>query len=156
MVRRRYVVVEPDSADSRPKPPRRNWLIRATGAGRKAQEIWRPLFSTIEKRWEARFGKDKVGQLWESLWEVIRQIELELPDCLPILGYELFSKGPDQKHRAPAVREDDTTSRPRLSALLSRARLAFAIEFERESDLSPPVRSRKVRSPTKHRGERRS
>ena len=145
MVRWRYVVVEPDSADSRPKPPRRDWLIRATAAGRKAQEIWRPLFSTIEKRWEARFGKDKVGQLWESLCEVIRQIELELPDCLPILEYGLFSKGPDQKQRAPAVREDDTASRPHLSALLSRTLLAFAIEFERESDLSLAISANVVR-----------
>ncbi len=131
-----YVVVEPDPADTRPKPPLRDWLISATPAGRKAQEIWGPLFSTIEKRWEARFGWDKVDELRESLWAVARQIEVELPDCLPILGYGLFSGGPDQKRRAPSVRKEQAASPPHLSALLSRTLLAFAIEFERESDLS--------------------
>lgn len=76
---------------------------------------------------------------------MIRQIELELPDCLPILEYGLFSKGPDQKQRAPAVREDDTAPLPHLSALLSRTLLAFAIEFERESDLSLAISANVVR-----------
>ncbi len=66
-----YVVVEPDPADKRPKPPRSDWLIRATPVGRKAQEIWRPLFGVIEKRWQARFGNDKIDQLRESLWALI-------------------------------------------------------------------------------------
>jgi DNA-binding MarR family transcriptional regulator len=51
-----YIVIEPDPADRRPKPPRSDWLIRPTPAGRKAQEVWRPLFSTVEKRWEQRFS----------------------------------------------------------------------------------------------------
>lgn len=38
-----YIVVEPDPADSRPKPPRSDWVVRATPAGRKVQQVWRPL-----------------------------------------------------------------------------------------------------------------
>jgi DNA-binding MarR family transcriptional regulator len=139
-----YVAVEPDPADSRPKPPRRDWLIRAT-PGRNAQEIWRPLFGTIEKRWQARFGKDEVGKLRESLWEVISQIEIELPDCLPILGYGLFSKGPDREQRAVVRCEDEGESRLPLSALLSRVLLAFAIEFEHDSVLSLAISANLVR-----------
>jgi hypothetical protein len=44
-----YIVVQSDPADKRPRPPRRDWLIRPTRAGQKAQEIWRPLFATIER-----------------------------------------------------------------------------------------------------------
>jgi DNA-binding MarR family transcriptional regulator len=130
-----YIVVKPDPADTRSKPPRRDWVIRATPAGIKAQEVWRPLFATIERRWQARFGNDEINQLRHSLWALISQIKVELPDCLPILGYGLFSKGPDREQGAPAVHEDDAGSLP-LSALLSRLLLAFALEFERESDLS--------------------
>jgi DNA-binding MarR family transcriptional regulator len=131
-----YVVVKPDPADTRLRPPRGDWVIRATPAGLKAQEIWRPLFGTIERRWRARFGNNETNQLRESLWALISQIKVELPNCLPILGYGLFSQGPNREQGAPAGREDDSGSRLPLSALLSRLLLAFAIEFERESDLS--------------------
>jgi DNA-binding MarR family transcriptional regulator len=131
-----YITIEPDPADSRPKPPLKDWVIRATSKGRKAQEVWRPLFGVIEERWQARFGKDEIHQLRESLWALIRQIGVELPDCLPILGYGLFSRGPDPERRAPAAGEDNVGASLPLSALLSRALLAFALEFEHESDLS--------------------
>jgi hypothetical protein len=58
-------------------------MIRATPAGRKAQEVWRPLFGTIERRWQARFGKREVHQLRESLWALISKTNVELPDSLP-------------------------------------------------------------------------
>src|SRR5271154_1519236 len=32
-------------------------LIRATPQGRQAQEIWRPLFTEIEQRWQERLGR---------------------------------------------------------------------------------------------------
>jgi DNA-binding MarR family transcriptional regulator len=131
-----YVLVEPNPADTRPKPPRRDWVIRATPVGRKAQEIWRPLFGTIEERWKVCFGADEMGRLRDALWTVVGQFNVELPDCHPILGYGLFSRGPDLDQPAAAGRKDDGGSRLPLSALLSRVLLAFAIEFERESDLS--------------------
>jgi hypothetical protein len=43
MLRWKYIRVESDPADSRPKPPRSDWVIPATRAGRQAQEVWRPL-----------------------------------------------------------------------------------------------------------------
>ena len=93
-----YITVEPDPADGS-KPPRSRWLIRVTPAGRKAQEVWQPLFATIENRWKDRFGKDEIGQLRESLGLLIRQVDLNLPGCLPILGYALLSTRLD---RVPA------------------------------------------------------
>jgi DNA-binding MarR family transcriptional regulator len=141
-----YVVVAPDPADSLPRPPRSRWVIRATAKGRIAQEGWRPLFGAIEKRWQARFGKDEIAQLRKSLSALISQIDVELPDCLPILGYGLFSRGPDHERRAQAGRKKDNIgSGLPLSALLSRVLLAFAIEFERESDLSLAISANVVR-----------
>lgn len=141
-----YIAVAPDPADSRPKPPLKDWVIRATSKGRKAQEVWRPLFGVIEERWQVRFGKDEIGRLRESLLALVRQIDVELPDCLPILGYGLFSRGPAPERRASAGREASVGARLPLSALLSRALLAFALEFERESDLSLAVCANVVRA----------
>lgn len=132
-----YVIVAPDPDDKRPKPPHSDWVIRATPAGRKAQEIWRPLFGAIEERWRARFGTEAIDELRAALAAVLGQIDLELPECLPILGYGLWSSDRRQARRTPAASENPRRSDGLpLSALLSRALLAFAIEFENESDVS--------------------
>jgi DNA-binding MarR family transcriptional regulator len=140
-----YIVVEPDPADRRSRPPRSDWVIRATPAGRKAQEVWRPLFGVIEKRWQERFGKGEIDQLRESLGALVSRIDVDLPDCLPILGHGLFSRGPDATRRTAGGRGDRLDSRLPLSALLSRVLLLFAIEFERESDLSLAISANLVR-----------
>jgi DNA-binding MarR family transcriptional regulator len=140
-----YVVVEPSPADNRPRPPRSAWVIRATSKGRQAQAVWRPLFGAIEERWQERFGNDEIDQLRESLWALISRFDVELPDCLPILGYGLFSKGPAHERAAPAVRESNIGARLPLPSLLSKVLLAFAVEFERESDLSLAISANVVR-----------
>jgi DNA-binding MarR family transcriptional regulator len=139
-----YVVIEPDPADKRPKPPRSQWLIRPTAAGRKAQEVWRPLFDGIEKRWQERFGNDEIGKLRESLQHILSQIGLDLPDCLPILGYGLFSRLPDRKPQSAGRSAGGRTRFP-LSALLSQVLLTFALEFERQSDLSLAISANVLR-----------
>ncbi len=115
-------------------------VIRATPKGLKAREVWEPLFGEIEKRWRERFGKDRIDRLREALSALIRKIGVELPDCLPILGYGLFSRAPDPERRGDHVAPDLP-----LPALLSRVLLAFAIEFERESDLSLAICANVVR-----------
>ena len=134
MERLGYVFIEPNPTDSRPKPPRSAWLIRPTAAGRKAQEIWRPLFAVIEDRWHQRFGKSEIAQLRKSLWGLIDQLDLDLPDCLPILAHGLFSNGRADERQEPAERGHDRASSLTLPALLSK--LVFAIEFEGESTVS--------------------
>jgi DNA-binding MarR family transcriptional regulator len=127
-----YVVVEPDSGKRR-----RNWLIRGTPNGLRSQEIWRPLFAEIEERWNTRFGKETIALLRESLQKLITQIDTELPDCLPMLRYGLFSKALERKPgRTASPKKEDHLA---LSALLSRVLFAFAIEFECFSDLSVAI-----------------
>jgi DNA-binding MarR family transcriptional regulator len=126
-------------------PPRRDSLIRATQAGREAQKIWRPMFGEIEKRWEKRFGKKAASELRESLSELIAQFNLDLPDCLPILGYGLFSGREYRKSQTPAGPNRGELSSLPLSALLSKVLLAFAIAFERDSELSLAISANVIR-----------
>lgn len=145
MERWRYITVEPDPADPRSKPPLSDWVIRATPVGRRAQEVWRPLFGVIEERWRQRFGKDEIGQLRKSLMALIAQIDVDLPDCLPILEYGLFSRALDRKRRKATERRVDSSTRLPLSALLSKVLLAFALQFEHDSDLSLAISTNVVR-----------
>jgi len=143
-----YIVLEPDPADRRSKRSLPDAVVRPTPKGRKAQEVWRPLFGVIEQRWQERFGKQEIDQLREALWAVASQLDGELPDCLPILGDGLFSRGRhpgddrylattgDGERRTPAGHADDIGFRLPLFALLSRVLLAFALDFERESNVS--------------------
>jgi DNA-binding MarR family transcriptional regulator len=136
-----YVVIASDPAGGRGKPRRSQWVIRATPKGRMAQQVWRPLFSVIEDRWQERFGKDVIGRLRESVGALAGQMDAGLPDCMPILGYGLVSIPPEKKRRTQAKRENESPSSLSLPvlplpALLSRVLLAFAVEFERESEVS--------------------
>jgi DNA-binding MarR family transcriptional regulator len=135
-----YVVVEPNPADTRSKPPRSSWLIRTTPAGRKAQEVWRPLFEMIEKRWQERFGHREIAALKKSLHEILLQLDPALPDCLPILGYglctTLATNTPVRKQTRPAPSPDAGNTDLPLPVLLAKPLLAFALEFEAESELS--------------------
>jgi hypothetical protein len=120
-------------------------VVRPTSAGLKAQAVWRPLAAIIEKRWHERFGTKEINHLRESLRAVARQLDVELPDGLPILGYGLFSREPDQAY--PASAEPKTGGAPisSLPALLSKVLLAFAIDFEGNSELSLAISANVLR-----------
>jgi hypothetical protein len=100
MVRWGYVSVEPGDT----KAPRSKWSIRPTPAGRSAQEIWRPLFAIIEGRWRQRFGEAEMAHLRKSLEALIDQVDIDLPDCLPILGYGLYSQLENPSFGSPVTR----------------------------------------------------
>ena len=116
-----YLVVKP------------NAMVIPTPGGRKAMEIWRTLDCLIEKRWRERFGQDTIDHLREPLVTIVSQMEDALPDGLPILGHGLFSKGPED---AQSASTDAATISLPLASLLAKVLLCFAIEFERESEVS--------------------
>jgi DNA-binding MarR family transcriptional regulator len=136
-----YVAVEPDPADSRPKPPRRDWIVRPSSAGHRAQQVWRPLAGVIENRWQERFGEDEIGMLQSSLQALVSQLDVGLPRYLPMGG----TAGGHLEGQVPAGAEDDIASRLDLSVLLARALLAFTIDFERESALSLAISANALR-----------
>ncbi len=128
-----YVFFEPDPADSRPRPPLSALIVRATAKGRFAAELWAALIPVVEDRWRKRFGGDMVDELRSALAAVASQLDVELPDCLPILKYGLVSEG--HKAQSSTSMPTDVSYLP-LPALLARVLLAFALEFERQSDVS--------------------
>jgi predicted transcriptional regulator len=92
--------------------------------------VWRPLHRAIEARWEERFDKDIIGNLREELSTLVSQLDPAMPDCMPILGYGLWSK-----RNVKTQVQVDETALP-FYTLLSRPLLAFAEEFETHSPLS--------------------
>jgi DNA-binding MarR family transcriptional regulator len=132
-----YIVVAPDPADSRSKPPAADWIVRATPAGQRAQEVWRPLFGEIEERWRTRFGAAEVSQLKDALHAVVSQVDEELPDCLPILGYGLLSDNLLRtKRNRPGEHSESKDAPLSLASSLAKTLLAFTRDFEREAGLS--------------------
>jgi DNA-binding MarR family transcriptional regulator len=121
-----YLIVEPGPAATPARPPQSAWLVRPTTAGRRAKQVWEPLVGLVEDRWRARFGHEQIEQLRMSLRGIVGQLEVELPDYLPV-GEPLLG---------PRSAPDDAASDSTLPALLSKVLLAFALDFERDSDLS--------------------
>jgi DNA-binding MarR family transcriptional regulator len=111
--------------------------VSATPAGQRARESWQPLFGEIEQRWRTRFGEAEVGHLKGALQAVVSQLDEELPDCLPILGYGLLSDNIlGAKRRAPAGHNESKDAPLSLAALLAKTLLAFTRDFEGEAGLS--------------------
>src|SRR5579871_1179275 len=90
----------------------------------------------IEQRWQQRFGAGAIEQLRAFLSALVGQFDANLPDCLPILGYGLVTRASFCDHPVPPGHPPDDVAPLPLSALLARALVAFAIEFECEADVS--------------------
>jgi hypothetical protein len=86
-----YVKVGPDLADGRRAPPRRDWIVRPTRAGRRAQEMWEPLAGIIEDRWRARFGGPAITAMRDALLAPDTQAGAGLPRYLPLVKHEMFA-----------------------------------------------------------------
>ena len=69
-----------------------NGIVRFTAAGGKANAVWGSLVGEIEERWERRFGARTIDELRQALEGIVSRLDADLPDCLPIVGYGLFSK----------------------------------------------------------------
>ena len=140
-----YVVIDKDAAEGASSRPSSGWVVRPTPGGRKALESWRPLTGVIENRWRERFGCGLIDPLRESLRVLVSKLDAVVPDCLPILEYDLLSKCPDHGPRTPAETCGSGSSEDTLPVLLSKLLLAFAIEFERESGLSLAISANVLR-----------
>ncbi len=137
-----YITIDGTSRKIHNGRPGPDAVLRATVAGLRAREVWLPLPGLIEQRWRERFGAGQVDRLRESLVTVASQLDPGLPDCLPVLGAALLSRGPDPA--LPSAGHVDPARLP-LSALLSRVLLAFALEYEREAGLSLAISANVLR-----------
>lgn len=129
--------------------PRAARILRLTEQGRRAREAGQSMLAQVEERWRTRFGADRLDPLRSSLEALVRQLALELPHYP--MGYGMADHsmtggrhvpekpGPPRipahgQDWSPVLREggDPLTGLP-LSALLSQAVVAFAIDYEREA-----------------------
>ena len=138
-----YITIDGTARKAHNGGPGRNAVLRATAAGLRARETWRPLPGFIEQRWRERLGADQLSRLRDPLTSMVSRLDPGLPDCLPILGAALLSQGPDP--RLPPRPDGTAPEALPLSALLSRVLLAFALEYEREAGLSLAVAANVLR-----------
>jgi hypothetical protein len=103
---------------------RSGWKVLLTEKGRKAGEIWPPLFGEMERRWQERFGEDVIAKLRGGLEEMVGQLDVELAEGLP--------SGGETTQAYPARTADHTGPLP-LPVLLSQALFAFTLDFDRLS-----------------------
>ena len=132
-----YLDVDPPPSAGGPKKPRLTAVLRPTRWGVRAQDEWRPLPAVVEERWQSRFGAGAMAGLRASLAGLARG---DLPDCLPILGYGMFSRGP-----GPGADGDATGRELPFYTLLSRVLLAFALEYEAEAEVSLAISANLLR-----------
>ena len=137
-----YITIDGTARKIHKGRPGPDAVLRATAAGLRAREVWLPLPGLIEQRWRERFGSGQVDRLRESLVTVASQLDPGLPDCLPILGAALLSRGPDIA--LPPAGHVDLAGLP-LSALLSRVLLSFALEYENEAGSSLAISANVLR-----------
>jgi DNA-binding MarR family transcriptional regulator len=105
-------------------------VVQATAKGRAARAVWAALFAEIEQRWDERFGREAVDELRDALRSLIREFSVQLPDCLPILGYGLKSS-----HKRYEPVDENLDALP-LAALLAKVLFAFTYQFERQTNIS--------------------
>jgi methyltransferase (TIGR00027 family) len=138
-----YVTYSPDPGHG--KKPGSDAVLRLTISGREARETWRGLDEIVEGRWRDRFGDGAVAASRSALAGVTGMLDPGLPDCLPILGYGLWSRCDDSDPGDPGALDPGALGVLPLWALLSKPLLAFAVEFERESDVSLAISANVLR-----------
>ena len=138
-----YITIDGTARKVHDSRPGSGAVLRATVAGLRARETWRPLPALIEQRWRERFGTEQLSRLRGPLASMVGLLDPGLPDCLPILGAALLSAGPDP--RLPPRPDGTAPEVMPLPALLSRVLLSFAVEYEREAGLSLAVAANVLR-----------
>ena len=121
--------------------PRSARVVRLTPAGRRAQRIWEPLAEAITARWGTRFGEDNVAGLRSALAALVAELGVGAPDFVPITELAGDMRAGVATARAPSASSRDVS----LPALLSKPLVAFAVELERTTGLSPVLSANVVR-----------
>ncbi|MGO9964881.1 MAG: hypothetical protein ACLPUG_15835 [Acidimicrobiales bacterium] len=140
-----YVTVAPAPEDGAPGSPRPDLVVRPTRAGRRAQEIWRPLAAEIERRWVERFGPEQIRSLRTQLASLVDRFDIELPPYLPVVAIHMFAGVEKLNGRMPKVPGAGPDAPPDLSVLLAKVLLMFTVDFEAGSNLSLPTSANALR-----------
>jgi hypothetical protein len=151
-----YISVDPGPGSPRYKARHDDLVLRATSRGLQARGAWQPLTGVIEQRWRERFGAAEIDRLRAALQQLATRLGPWLPDCLPILGFGLYSRGkgpredryqggePAYERGGERGRGEDVSALA-LPWLLARVLLALAMDYERESRISLAVAANLLR-----------
>ncbi len=142
-----YLQLAPDPADSRPSPPRRDWVVQLTRHGTAAAQVLRPLAAEIGERWRDRLGAARFGTLRNALASLADLGGVGGPGRLPYLPVSgVYRADPGTLAAAAAqaaARWPGGAPGPGpgldLPGLLSAVLLGWRLEYEREAGLSLPV-----------------
>jgi hypothetical protein len=149
-----YLRVDPGKDTPEYKARHDGLVLRATKRGLHAREVWQPLTAVIEQRWRERFDAAEIDRLRAALQELAGKLVPWLPDCLPILGYGLYSRGGgpgDDRYQGARLAADQDGEQSEDSAalalpwLLARVLLALAIHYERQSRISIAIAANLLR-----------
>jgi hypothetical protein len=149
-----YITVDPGKGSPEYKARKDGLVLRATRRGLHARQVWQPLTAVIEERWRERFDAADLDRLRDGLQQLTARLGPWLPDCLPILGYGLYSRGggpgDDRYLRARLASDHDgehseDSSALALPWLLARVLLALAIHYERQSRISIAIAANLLR-----------
>jgi hypothetical protein len=115
-------------------------VLRTTTAGAAAQKLWEPTVRDVEERWVKRFGAGEVDALRSALVAIHDQLGMAMPRYLPVLSARGLFAAP-----VVALREHHPQSERELPALMSRALLAYTMDYELSSAVSLPIAANVLR-----------
>jgi DNA-binding MarR family transcriptional regulator len=124
LVRWGYVVHHADPNDSRPKPPRADWVVLPTTNGRRWHDAFTEVIAEIERGWEKR-DPDAVAAVRECLAGELASAPPTRPQFLPFLARD---------HRTPVIEPEPAETEP-LCLLSSMSRVLLAQAYLIEPDL---------------------
>jgi hypothetical protein len=114
--------------------------LQLTLRGADAASRWKSLQTAAEEKWCARVGMEPVRELREALKNIVAVLPLEHPHYPASYGAAdaSITGGNGQDWKAVPRGQQDTVSDLPLSALVSQAIVAFAMDYE---ELSPVAHS---------------
>jgi hypothetical protein len=115
-------------------------VLRTTAAGSVASEQWAQSADAVEQRWDRRFGSREVDDLRGSLVAIHDQLGVAMPRYLPVLSARGLFAAP-----VVALGERDGRSERDLPTLLSRALLAYTLDYEDGAPVSLPIAANVLR-----------
>ena len=112
--------------------------VRLTTRGSDIAARWKSLQSAAEEAWQAQIGLDRTARLRQALEKTVSALPLEHPHYPASYGAADASiTGGNGEDWKPVPREGgDTVSYLPLSALVSEALVAFAMDYERKSPVA--------------------
>jgi len=125
-----YVLHRPDANDSRPKVPKKDWVVIPTTTGRRWHETYPDAIAAVEQRWSERHGVAAVAALRDALDARLAGAR-PMPQYLPVVRRDLRT--------IVATPEPPEPPRIGLVGMLARALMAITLDLEAALPVAMPI-----------------